>query len=89
MAFDQYRGRVMSPKTVAEATDVCVAQVYGWIKDDSLKVVKLGHRMTRIDGDSLADFLQSRMNIPLQPRGKHAVATNASTNNQSEAKNET
>lgn len=88
MAFDQYRGRVMSPKTVAEATDVCVAQVYDWIKEGSLKVVKLGHRMTRINGDSLADFLQSRMDIPLPPRGKHATSTNVSTTPLSEAQHE-
>jgi hypothetical protein len=30
--------------------------------------------MTRIDGDSLADFLTSRIAAPRPPRGKHAKA---------------
>ena len=37
---------------------------------------KLGARMTRIDGDSLADFLTAKLSEPRPPRGKHANPSN-------------
>ena len=72
MAFDQYRGRAMSPETVATCTDASVSQVHRWISAGKVKAAKLGHRMTRIDGDSLADFLTSRLGQDRLPRGKAA-----------------
>lgn len=72
MAFDQYRGRAMAPETVATCTDASVSQVHRWISAGKIKAAKLGHRMTRIDGDSLADFLTSRLDQDRNPRGKAA-----------------
>jgi hypothetical protein len=72
MAFDQFRGRALSPDTVATDTDSCVSQVHRWISAGHIKAVKLGYRMTRVDGDSLADFLTSRLSAPRLPRGKAA-----------------
>lgn len=72
MAFDQYRGRAMAPETVATCTDASVSQVHRWISTGKIKAAKLGHRMTRIDGDSLADFLTSRLDQSREPRGKAA-----------------
>ncbi len=72
MAFDQYRGRAMAPETVATCTDASVSQVHRWISAGKIKAAKLGHRMTRIDGDSLADFLTSRLDQGREPRGKAA-----------------
>lgn len=77
MAFDQFRGRVMSPDSVATDTDSSVSQVHRWISDGKIKAVKLGYRMTRIDGDSLADFLESREITQRQPRGKALMAVAA------------
>lgn len=70
MAFDQFRGRVLSPESTAESTDSCVSTVHRWISAGEIKAVKLGYRMTRIDGDSLADFLTRKLSTPRPPRGK-------------------
>lgn len=71
MAFDQFRGRLIAPSSVAADVNGCVSQVFRWARDGRIKVVKLGARMTRIDGDSLADFLSSRMDAPRPPRGRN------------------
>ena len=61
MAFDQFRGRMLSPETTAESTESSISQVHRWISDGKIRAAKLGYRMTRVDGDSLADFLTSRL----------------------------
>jgi excisionase family DNA binding protein len=71
MAFEQFRGRIMSPETVAESTDSSISNVHRWISSGKIKAVKIGYRMTRIDGDSLADFLTSRLSAPRPARGKN------------------
>lgn len=70
MAFDQFRGRMLSPETTAESTEASVSQVHRWISAGKINAVKLGYRMTRIDGDSLADFLTSHLSAPRPARGK-------------------
>jgi hypothetical protein len=70
MSFEQHRGKALSPESVAAATDSSVSQVHRWIREGKVKAAKLGYRMTRIDGDSLADFLTSRLSTPRPPRGK-------------------
>jgi hypothetical protein len=77
MAFDHFRGRVLSLDTVSNDTEVSVSQLYRWISAGYIKAVKLGYKMTRIDGDSLADFLTSRLHAPRPGRGR-AAAKNAS-----------
>ena len=72
MAFEKFRGRAFSPKSAARDTDSSVSQVHRWINDGYIKAAKAGYRMTRIDGDSLADFLTSRIEKPRTPRGKAA-----------------
>lgn len=72
MAFDKFRGRALSPETVATETDASVSQVHRWISAGKIKAAKLGVRMTRVDGDSLADFLTAKLGDPRPPRGKHA-----------------
>ncbi|WP_428827681.1 hypothetical protein ACLIKD_06735 [Azonexus sp. IMCC34842] len=74
MAFDQFRGRVLSLDTVSTDSDISVSQLNRWISEGHIKVVKLGYRMTRIDGDSLADFFTSRISAPRPPRGKRIKA---------------
>lgn len=70
MAFEKFRGRALSPETVATETDSSVSQVHRWIKSELVQAAKISYRMTRIDGDSLADFLNSRLSAPRPPRGK-------------------
>lgn len=72
MAFDHFRGRILSPDSVANCADVSISQVHRWIRARQIISVKLGYRITRIDGDSLANFLESRLSTPRSPRGKHA-----------------
>lgn len=72
MAFDNFRGRALSPEAAATGADCSVSQIHRWVSAGQIKAAKLGYRMTRIDGDSFADFLSGRLNEPRPPRGKHA-----------------
>lgn len=72
MAFDNFRGRALAPKTISAESDFSLPQIHRWIRDGKIKAARLGARMTRIDGDSLADFLTSHLDVPRPPRGKHA-----------------
>lgn len=74
MAFDNFRGRALSPENAAIGADCSISQVHRWVSEGKIKAAKLGYRMTRIDGDSLADFLTGRLAEPRPPRGKHAKA---------------
>jgi len=70
MAFDSFRGRALAPKTVCAEADFSLPQIHRWIREGKIKATKLGYRMTRIDGDSLADFLTDNLGKPRPPRGK-------------------
>lgn len=59
--FKQFRGRLIAPQTGAEELDVSEATIHRWIRNGFIKAVKPSSRCTRIDGDSLADFLESRI----------------------------
>ena len=72
MAFDHFRGRAFSLKTASTDTEISVSQLHRLISAGAIKAAKLGYRMTRIDGDSLADFLTSRIDQDRTPRGKAA-----------------
>lgn len=58
--FNQFRGRLIAPQSCAEALDNSEFTIHRWIREGKIKAVKLSSRCTRIDGDSLADFLVSR-----------------------------
>lgn len=60
MVFNQFRGRLIAPQSCAEALDNSEFTIHRWIREGKIKAVKLSSRCTRIDGDSLADFLESR-----------------------------
>ena len=59
MGYDQFRGRMISPQSCAEALDNSEFTIHRWIREGKIKAVKLSSRCTRIVGDSLADFLVS------------------------------
>lgn len=60
MVSNQFRGRLIAPQTCAEELEISEFTVHRWVRNGSIKAVKPSSRCTRIDGDSLADFLESR-----------------------------
>lgn len=64
MAYDQFRGRLIAPQTCADELEVSEFTVHRWIRNGSIKAVKPSSRCTRVDGDSLADFLTDRAFTP-------------------------
>ncbi len=60
MVFNQFRGRLIAPQTGAEELDVSEATIHRWIRNGSIQAVRPSTRCTRIVGDSLAEFLESR-----------------------------
>lgn len=64
MAYEYFRGRMIAPQTCAEALDNSEFTIHRWIREGKIKAVKLSSRCTRIDGDSLADFLSARIFHP-------------------------
>lgn len=62
--FNQFRGRLIAPQSCAEALDNSEFTIHRWIREGKIKAVKLSSRCTRIDGDSLADFLTARAFTP-------------------------
>lgn len=60
MAYDQFRGRLIAPQTGADELEISEATIHRWIRNGFIKAVKPSSRCTRIDGDSIADFLESR-----------------------------
>lgn len=64
MGYEHFRGRMIAPQTCAEALDNSEFTIHRWIREGKIKAVKLSSRCTRIDGDSLADFLVARAFTP-------------------------
>lgn len=57
---DQFRGRMLSPKTVADAVEASEFTIHRWIRSGKIKAIKLSSRCTRIDGNSLANFIDAK-----------------------------
>ena len=74
MMTDNLRGRLLSKLNASEQLDSSVCYLDRLIRDGKIKAVRLSPKMTRIDGDSLADFLEKQAAIPSTPRGKALVA---------------
>lgn len=73
--YDHLRGRQLSPESAAKTVDVSISQIHRWISAGEIHVARLGHRCTRIDGGSLADFLVRCSAVPALPRCKTKNAT--------------
>ncbi len=76
MAFESIRGRQFSPATLSDNLEVSVSQIHRWITAGHIDAVKIGHRCTRIDGDSVANFLESRKAAERKPVGAAAKKAN-------------
>lgn len=61
---DRFRGRLIAPQTCAEELEISEFTIHRWIRDQKVLAVKLSSRCTRIDGDSLADFIESNTFTP-------------------------
>lgn len=64
MAFDQYRGRLIAPNPGSKELGISVHTLLRWVREGKVTAVKLSSRCTRIVGDSIADFLESRVFDP-------------------------
>ena len=73
MSYEQFRGRMIPPQTCAKALDNSEFTIHRWIRDGKIKAVKLSARCTRIDGDSLADYLSACVITPRPKVGKEAA----------------
>jgi hypothetical protein len=87
--YDQFRGRMIAPQAVGKELGLSEFTMHRWIREGKIRAVKLSARCTRIDGDSLADFLMASTFVPgdkeaqpeqlrqhiLQKRGKKATAS--------------
>lgn len=62
--FDQYRGRMIAPQVCAKELGLSEFTVHRWIREGKIKAVKLSVRCTRIDGDSLADYMMANTFVP-------------------------
>lgn len=50
---------MIAPQNVAAALDNSEFTIHRWIRQGKIRAVRLSSRCTRIDGDSLADFLEA------------------------------
>lgn len=55
--IETFKGRMISPKMAAKAVCASECTIHRWIAAGKISAVKLSEKCTRIDGDSLANFL--------------------------------
>ena len=70
MSVDVFRGRLLSKGFCAEHLQTSLSFIDRKIRLGDIKAVRISPKMTRIDGDSLADFLEQQAAIASTPRGK-------------------
>jgi hypothetical protein len=73
MLIEDLRGRLISKQLASTQIESSICYLDRLIRDGKIKAVRLSPKMTRIDGDSLADFLEQQAAIPSTPRGKAAL----------------
>lgn len=92
VTFDQFRGRMIAPQVSATELGISEFTVHRWIREGKIRAVKLSARCTRIDGDSLAEYMMANTFVPgekeEQPeqfrghRGKNGKATTSELSGQ-------
>ena len=73
--IEDLRGRLLSKQSASMQIESSICYLDRLIRAGKIKAVRLSPKMTRIDGDSLADFLEKQATIPSTPRGKAAKVT--------------
>lgn len=64
MTHPELRGRLLKKQVCAEYVDVHIASIDRLIREGKVDIVRLSQRATRVVGDSLADYLDGKVNIP-------------------------
>lgn len=64
MTHPELRGRLLRKQDCAKYLDVHIASLDRLIRDGKVDIVRLSQRATRVVGDSLADYLDAKANIP-------------------------
>ncbi len=62
--FDQYRGRMIAPQACAKELGISEFTIHRWIREGKIQAVKLSSRCTRVDGNSLADYMMDNTFVP-------------------------
>ena len=60
-------GRAFSPDSAAALLELSRSQIHRLIKNGKLQAIKLGSRTTRIPGESIAAYLQSKESVERAP----------------------
>jgi hypothetical protein len=63
------RGKLHTKQAIAQSLDASLSFVDRKIRRGEFKVIRLSAKMTRIDGDSVADFLEGKATVASYPRG--------------------
>ena len=64
------RGRLIQKSEAAKYSGASISWVDRRISAGEIQAVRLSSKMTRVIGDSLADYLDSKSGAPSIPRGK-------------------
>ena len=64
------RGRLLQKQEAAKYSDASISWIDRRIRAGEVKVIRMSLKMTRVIGDSLADYLDSKTSTPSIPRGK-------------------
>jgi hypothetical protein len=64
VSFDQFRCRMIAPQACARELGLSEFTIHRWIRDGKISAVKLSARCTRIDGNSLADYMAANRFVP-------------------------
>ena len=62
--FDLFRDRMIAPQACARELGVSEFTIHRWIREGKIKAVKLSARCTRIEGNSLADYMAANRFVP-------------------------
>jgi hypothetical protein len=76
MTHPELRGRLLKKQFCAEYVDVHIASIDRIIRDGKVDIVRLSQRATRVVGDSLADYLDGKANLPsrqIPPKRKRSA----------------
>ncbi|MEY4592646.1 MAG: Helix-turn-helix domain [Pseudomonadota bacterium] len=64
VALDSFKGRMLSPAQAGKETGNSESTVHRWIKSGKVQAVRISSKNTRIIGDTLAAFLESKIYTP-------------------------
>lgn len=69
---NELRGKLHSKQSIAASLDASLSFVDRKIRRGEFKAIRLSPKMTRVDGDSVADYLEGKASVASYPRGAAA-----------------